>query len=182
MPVSVNFDPLSERCVSCALRRICIARLSGLPAMAISGAANHQADLSYVDWRRVETVIADLEELCRRCGLLVDWRDHAVSRAKLAELEAERNDPPEFPTPEDWKLLRAISSGQGFADIAAEMGCHNTSQLFRLLEIANKRIAYQAAQISSWTSMRKAHVDLEKKRWRIIGARNELPPTHLFVE
>jgi hypothetical protein len=162
LPVSVNFDPLSERMRKLRAPQDLIARLTGLPAMAISRAANHQSDLCYADWRRVETVIADLEELCRRAGLIVDWRNHEVLKEKLAQLEDERQNPPEFPTETDWKLLRAISSGQSFVDIATEMGC-TTSQLFGLLEAANKRITYQAAQLSSWTHIRKAHTDLVEK-------------------
>jgi hypothetical protein len=162
LPVSVNFDPLSERMRKLRAPQDLIAKLSGLPPMAISRAANHQTDLTYPEWRRVEALIADLEELCRRAGIVVDWRNHEVLKAKLAELEEQRRNPPQFPTEQDYKLLRAISSGVGFAVVAEEMGC-DEGKLFDLLEVANTRFAYQTVQISKWTETRKAHTDLLDK-------------------
>jgi hypothetical protein len=160
--VSVNFDPLAERMRRLRVPQETVARLVGFPPTQISRAANHQVNLTYAEWRKVETAIADLEELVRRAGVQLNWQNHEVLKAKLAELEEERVHPPAFPTPEDWKLLRAINSNQSFMVIAQEMGC-DTSQLFGLLEAANKRIAFQAAQLASWTSARKAHSDIIQK-------------------
>jgi hypothetical protein len=159
LPVSVNFDPLAERMRKLRATQELLAKLSGLPAMAISKAANHQSDLAYIDWRRVEAVIADLEEICRRAGVLVDWRNHEVLKAKLAELEDERRNPPGLPTPEDYQLMRAIgtNTGVGFVDVAQQLGC-TVSDLLQMLEGANRRFAYMGHQMSSWTNARKAHI------------------------
>jgi hypothetical protein len=162
LPVSVNFDPLSERMRRLRVPQETVARLLGFPPTMISRAANHQVDLAYPEWRRVEALIADLEEICRRAGLLVDWRNHEALKAKIAELESERQSPPEFPSERDYKLLRAISAGIGFSAVAEEMGCEK-GELFDLLEIANKRFSYQTTQMSKWTEARKAHSDLVEK-------------------
>ena len=168
MPVSVNFDPLAERLRRLRASQELIAKLSGLPPMAISKAANHQADLSYPEWRKVEAVIADLEELVRRAGVLVDWRNHEILKAKLAELEEERLHPPEMPSVEDYKLLAAIgaNSGIGFVDIAQTMGC-TVADLLSLLEGANKRFTHQTHRMSLWTEARKAHIDILNKELEI---------------
>ena len=139
-----------------------VARLLGFPPTQISRAANHQVDLTYPEWRRVEALIADLEEICRRAGLLVDWKNHEALKAKIAELESERQSPPEFPSERDYKLLRAISAGIGFSAVAEEMGC-DKDQLFALLEVATRRFEYQITQMSKWTEARKAHSDLVEK-------------------
>jgi hypothetical protein len=162
LPVSTNFDPHAERMRKLRAPQDLIAKLSGLPAMAISRAVNHQEDLSYADWRRVEAIIADLEELVRRSGVLLDWRNHEALKAKIAELESERQSPPEFPSERDYKLLRAISAGIGFSAVAEEMGCEK-DELFELLEVANKRFAYQTVRMSQWTEARKAHSDIIQK-------------------
>jgi hypothetical protein len=163
LPVSVNFDPLADRMRKLRAPQELLAKLSGLPPMAISKASNHQSDLSYADWRRVEAVIADLEELCRRAGVLVDWRNHEVLKNKLAELEEERRNPPGMPTSEDFRLMQAVGkSGARFLDIAREMNC-SVSDLLQLLEAANKRFSYQVNQLSLWTAARTAHIDLVEK-------------------
>jgi hypothetical protein len=162
LPVSTNFDPHAERMRKLRAPQDLIAKLSGLPAMAISRAVNHQEDLSYADWRRVEAIIADLEELVRRSGVLLDWRNHEALKVKLVELEEERRNPPEFPSERDYKLLRAISAGIGFSAVAEEMGC-DKDQLFALLEVATRRFEYQITQMSKWTEARKAHSDLVEK-------------------
>lgn len=159
MPVSVNFDSLSERMRRLRVPQETVARLVGFPPTQISRAANHQVDLTYPEWRRVEALIADLEEICHRAGLLVDWKNHEALKAKISELETERRDPPEFPTEQDYKLLRAVSAGIAFPAVAEEMGC-NVDQLFNLLDTANKRFAYQTVQMSKWTEARKAHQGL----------------------
>lgn len=123
MTVSVNFDPLAERMRKLRVPQETISRLVGFPPTMISRAANHQVDLSYPDWRRVEALIADLEEICYRAGLVVDWRNHEALKVKIAELESERQNPPQFPTEQDYKLLRAVSAGIGFPAVAEEMDC-----------------------------------------------------------
>ena len=162
MTVSVNFDPLSERMRRLRVPQETVARLLGFPPTQISRAANHQVDLTYPEWRRVEALIADLEEICRRAGLLVDWKNHEALKAKIAELESERQSPPEFPSERDYKLLRAISAGIGFSAVAEEMGC-DKDQLFALLEVATRRFEYQITQMSKWTEARKAHSDIIQK-------------------
>jgi hypothetical protein len=165
VPVSVNFDPLLTRMQKLRVSQELIARLLGFPPTMISRAANHQVDLSYPDWRKVEAVIADLEELVRRAGgVLLDWKNHEILKIKLAELEDERRNPPAFPSHEDYKLMQAIgtNSGVSFVDVAQQMGC-TVSELLKLLEDANKRFAYMGHRMSSWTNARAAHVDLVEK-------------------
>jgi len=164
MPVSTNFDPLGDRMRRLRVPQETISRLVGFPPTMISRAANHQVDLSYPDWRKVETVIADLEELVRRAGgVQLDWKNHEILKNKLAELEDERRNPPGMPTSEDFKLMQAVGkSGVGFVDIAQQMSC-SVSDLLKLLEDANKRFAYMNHQMSSWTAARAAHLDIVER-------------------
>ena len=150
MPVSVNFDPLAERMRKIRASQDLLARLSGLPAMSISRAVNHQEDLCYADWRRVEGIIADLEEIVRRSPIQPDWKNYESVKANLADLESERRNPPSPPSTEDWALLSLVQTMNDPARIATNMGCTLT-ELSAKIEAANARFEFAVNQMSRWS-------------------------------
>jgi hypothetical protein len=86
-----------------------LARLCDFPAMRISRAVNHQEYMIYEDWRKVESVITDLEEIVRRSPIQPDWKNYESVKVKIAELESERRNPPPAPDASDWELLSATT-------------------------------------------------------------------------
>jgi hypothetical protein len=159
MPVSCNYDVLVERARKIRAPQNLISRLSGIPEVSLSRATNHVADLCYSDWRKIESILADLEEIVRRAGMFVDWKDGAAVQAQLDRIAAERTNPPDTPTHADYELLSLVSGSDGFVGIAANLGC-TMSELLERIEGANKRFSYQINQLSKWTECRKAHIDI----------------------
>jgi hypothetical protein len=164
MPIDTNIDDLMSRARPIGLKAVHISLYTGVSTAALSMAINHQKNLDYLsEWRPVESFISDCEKITRRSGVIPDWKNAEVIKARLAELEAERRDPPKMPTADDFKLMQAVGkSGTGFVDIAREMNC-SVSDLLELLEAANRRFSFMNHQMSSWTDARKAHVDLVEK-------------------
>lgn len=150
MTVSTNFNPLAERLRKIRATQDLIAKLTGISPMALSRAANHQCDLSYGDWRRVETAIADLEEIVARAGVNVDWKNHQAIKEKLADLETERASPPPLPSPEDWRLMSEVCTGRDTTAIATELSI-SLSDLVEKLRQADTRFQYSVHQLRQGT-------------------------------
>jgi hypothetical protein len=163
MPIDTNIDPLMSRARPIGLKAVHISLYTGVSTAALSMAINHQKNLDYLaEWRSVESFISDCEEITRRSGVIPDWKNAEVVKARLAELEAERRNPPSLPTEDDWKLLRSLSTATGFVDTAASLGI-TMSQLFDRVEAMNKRFDYQISRLSLGASTRRAHIDLVNK-------------------
>jgi hypothetical protein len=163
MPIDTNIDPLMSRARPIGLKAVHIALYTGVSTAALSMATNHQKNLDYVsEWKPVETFISDCEEITHRSGVIPDWKNAEAVKARLAELEAERRDPPSMPTEDDWKLFRSLSATNGFVDTAARLGI-TMAQLFDRVDAMNKRFDYQINKLSLGTAMRFAHVDLMEK-------------------
>jgi hypothetical protein len=168
MPIDTSIDDLMSRARPIGLKAVHISLYTGVSTAALSMAINHQKNLDYrTEWRLVESFISDCEEIARRSGVIPDWKNAEIVKARLAELEAERHNPPGMPTSEDFRLMQAVgtNSGIGFVDIAEAMAC-NVPDLLKLLEGANKRFQYQSNQMSLWTAARKAHVDILEKEMK----------------
>jgi hypothetical protein len=163
MPIDTNIDPLMSRARPIGLKAVHIALYTGVSTAALSMAINHQKNLDYLaEWRYVESFISDCEEITRRSGVIPDWKNAEVVKARLAELEAERRNPPSLPTEDDWKLLRSLSSANGFVDTAADLGI-SMAQLFDRVDAMNKRFDYQINRLSLGAAARRAHIDLVNK-------------------
>jgi hypothetical protein len=126
MPYEPNDDLLillNDVDTKLRVSRATLAVLSGVPASAISKAANGLDDLPYVKFRGLRMLVDDLLELQRRAGdIRIDWSDFRASRRLLDALAQERSNPPADPQPEDWYITAAAVSREAAENIASRFG------------------------------------------------------------
>lgn len=137
MPISTDLTPLLERAQRIGMKQSNLAELSGLPVSSFNRAANHLADLCYQDWRIVERVVLSCEELTRRAGQRLDWKDFAIAKKALAAYEDELRNPPAPPDEQDWKLL-AMAIVEDPSTLAMKMGVSVKDLLVRLDESSRR--------------------------------------------
>ena len=149
MPLSTDLTGLMERARLLRLNQDQIARYSTVAVQTISRGRNYGTYVTLEDYRKIESLIDAAEELTRRAGAPLDWKDSVSVDRLLKALRDEKVNPPPLPTPRDWELLQAVSTpGLSFVEIAQKFGI-TVSELSEQMAEASRRFDYSANKIAA---------------------------------
>ena len=152
MPLSTDLTGLMERARLLRLSQDAIARYSTVNAAVISRGRNYGTYVELADYRKIERFIDDAEELTRRAGAPLDWKDSASVDRLLKSLREEKVNPPPLPSAHDWELLQLVSTpGMTPVEIATHLGI-TLSELSQQMTEAAKRYDYASNKISARTA------------------------------
>jgi hypothetical protein len=138
-----------ERARLLRLSQDAIARYSTVNAAVISRGRNYGTYVELADYRKIERFIDDAEELTRRAGAPLDWKDSASVDRLLKALRDEKVNPPPLPSAHDWELLQLVSTpGITPTEIAAHFGITFT-ELSQQMAEASKRFDHSANKLAA---------------------------------
>lgn len=120
-----------------------LAALSGIDRSYFSRIRSGALGFTYPQFKTLETLLTNLEELKSRAGdLPVDYSNIGAVKVMLENLEHERRNPPPAPTPEDFELMSAVCNDSESYGALAERFGFSKEQLNARLNEANRRIAF----------------------------------------
>jgi hypothetical protein len=149
MPMSTDITPLMERARLLRLKQDHIARYSGLNSTLLSRAMNLGQYVELSDYRKIERFIETAEELTRRAGAALDWKDFMAIDRLLKELTEEKLNPPSLPTPRDWELLSFVHNPSMTPVSIAEHFGITLTELSKQMTEATRRFDYSANKMSA---------------------------------
>lgn len=147
MPQSTDITQLMERGRILRLNQDQIARYSTVNVAVISRGRNYGVYIELADFRKIEQFIDNAEELTRRAGAPLDWKDSISIDRLLKELEEEKKNPPAPPSDRDWQLLGFVHSMTPVA-IAQHLGI-GLSELSQQFKDAQKRFDYSVNKLAA---------------------------------
>jgi hypothetical protein len=172
MPISTDISPLMQRARVLRLKADHIARYTGVTSTTLSRAQNYGQYVDLVDFRRIESFINTAEELTRRAGAALDWKDFPAIDRLLKVYKEEQLNPPSPPTSADWELLAHLNNpdmtlvsiaeqrGIALSDLSLQM-----AEATRRFDHAANRLAKRNADIQNLSdeTLRYADDQLAKR-------------------
>lgn len=149
MPIDLTIDPLVARWQAIGLTQTQVATYSGVATGPMSRAVNHVANLCYQDFRVVENLVLACEEISRRAGAPVDWRDGRCVRNLLENYHNEKLNPPKPLSPAEARLLHRFAQGEALDDLSTEAGQTRTQfleMITNFLQRTNRITQMEAAK------------------------------------
>jgi hypothetical protein len=138
MSFEPNLGLLAERWRAIRAKSEHVSLYSGVAAPTLSRALNGQTTLSGEELLRISNFVSAAEELVRRCGAALDWRDHNCIKPLLEAYEAELRHPPAEPTSEDLDVFRRFVAGEDLHEIALSHRLKDTDVLARVEKINSR--------------------------------------------
>jgi hypothetical protein len=149
LPLSTDITLLMERARSLRLKQDHVARYSTVNVAILSRAQNYGQYVELADFRKIEAFIETAEELTRRAGAALDWKDFPAIDRLMKEYAEETLNPPPLPTRHDWELLSLVNDrNKTPVSIAQELGI-TLSELSAKMTEAGKRFDYSANRLSA---------------------------------
>ena len=152
MPVSTDITRLMERARKLRLKQDHVARYSTVNVAVLSRAQNYGQYVELADFRKIEHFLDTAEELTRRAGAALDWKDFVAIDRLLKEYAEEQLNPPPAPTENDWKLLALVSDhSKSLVTVAQDLGL-TLSELSAQMKEAGKRFDHSVNKLAARTT------------------------------
>jgi hypothetical protein len=153
-PYNLDPTPLVLRWQALRLRQNDVERYSGIDDTKISRIVNRQENFNYREWKHLEEVLSDLEEISQRTQGAVNWRNGEIVRRMLADLSEERLHPPKPLDSGDFEILGATTP-EAIRALAAKRGI-SVPELLVAIEAATKKFDYTLHQLRRGTADSRA--------------------------
>ena len=166
MPLSTDISLLMERARALRLKQDHVARYSTVNVAVLSRAQNYGQYVELADFRKIESFIETAEELTRRAGAALDWKDFVAVDRLLKAYKEEQVNPPSPPTSADWELLAHLNNpnmtlvsiaerrGISLSDLSLQM-----AEATRRFDFCANALARRCADIGALSEQTLAFVD-----------------------
>src|ERR1700678_439769 len=149
-PDNLDPKPLVLRWQALQLKQNDVARSTGLSDAKICRAVNRQENFDYREWKHLEEVLSDLEEISQRTQGAVNWRNGEVIRRLLVDLREERLHPPKPLDSGDFEILGATTP-EAIRALAAKRGI-SVPELLAVIETSTRKFDYAIHQLRRGTA------------------------------